>query len=187
MFENIKEYWEKNGFMILCIISILIIFVLGIYNKISKKKGSYSNDFIYYKIKKYKPQQLRVKKDSKGEIECRRVLEKIFNKPFNKIRPNFLRNTVTGNYNLELDCYNDDLKLAVEYNGIQHYKYVPYFHKSKESFQNQQYRDYMKRNICKENGIYLIEVPYTIKIDDIEDYIDDEKKEILKNEARPIF
>ena len=29
----------------------------------------------------------------------------------------------------------------------------------------------MKRRICKENGILLIEVPYTVKIEDIKSFI----------------
>ena len=112
------------------------------------------------------------RKDSRGEIECRRVLEKIFKRPFNKIRPNFLNNPVTdGNYNLELDCYNDDLKIAVEYSGRQHYEYTPYFHKNKEAFYNQKYRDELKKRMCKDNGIILIEVPYTVKIENIEQFL----------------
>jgi hypothetical protein len=65
------------------------------------------------------------------------------------------------------------LKLACEYNGAQHYKYIPYFHKTKDSFHNQKYRDYMKRDLCNKNGITLIEVPYTVKIEHIENYIID--------------
>jgi hypothetical protein len=111
-------------------------------------------------------------KDSKGEVECRRVLKKIFNKPFHKARPSFLNNPVTGgSFNLELDCYDKELKIAVEYQGKQHYEYTPFFHKNKEHFLNQKYRDDMKRRICKEHNIKLIEVPYTVKIKDIETYI----------------
>jgi hypothetical protein len=89
-------------------------------------------------------------------MECRRVLEKIFDKPFKKARPRFLRNNVTGNqFNLELDCYNEDLHLAVEYDGIAHFKYTPYFHKNKEAFYCQKYRDNMKDQLCKENKFTL--------------------------------
>ena len=69
------------------------------------------------------------------------------------------------------------MKLAFEYQGQQHYKYIPYFHKNKEAFQNQKYRDYMKRNMCKDNGITLIEVPYDVKHHEIENYIG---KELVK-------
>ncbi len=113
----------------------------------------------------------RSKTESKGEIECKRVAEKIFNKPFKKIRPDFLKSEVTGK-NLELDVYNDDLKLAVEYDGIQHYKYTPHFHRNGElDFQKQLQRDKFKEEKCKENGIRLIRVPYLVKQDEIEGYI----------------
>jgi hypothetical protein len=108
--------------------------------------------------------------ESKGEAECRRVLEKIFNKQFVKARPTFLNNDVTEQ-NLELDCYSPELQLACEYQGQAHYHYIPHFHKNQEAFKNQQYRDYMKQQKCKENGITLLTVPYTVPVKDIEHYI----------------
>ncbi|NQZ58906.1 MAG: carbohydrate-binding protein [Lentisphaeraceae bacterium] len=54
-----------------------------------------------------------------------------------------MRNPVTGgSHNLEIDCYNDELRIGVEYQGRQHYSFNPRFHKNKEAFRNQQYRDY---------------------------------------------
>jgi hypothetical protein len=71
-------------------------------------------------------------------------------------------NPVTGSqFNLELDCFNESLKLAVEYNGAQHYQFIPFFHKNQEAFYNQKYRDELKRMRCREMGITLIEVPHT--------------------------
>ena len=63
------------------------------------------------------------------------------------------------------------LKLACEYNGIQHYEYSPYFHKTKEQFYAQKYRDILKKDLCEKNGIRLISVPYKIKHLKIKEYI----------------
>jgi hypothetical protein len=111
-----------------------------------------------------------IKSESKGELICKDTVEKIFNKKFNKIRSNFLKNDVTSQ-NLELDMYNDELKLAIEYNGKQHYEFVPYFHKNHESFLNQRYRDEMKKVKCDKQGIKLITVPYYIKHNQIPSFI----------------
>ena len=170
-FDKCKKIWNCHGFLILFIFSIVLILFMSLFRL--GKKGTWSASYMYND--KNTGQQIRKNgppKESKGEIECRRVLKKLFNKPFNKCRPDFLRNPVTGgNFNLELDCYDHNLSLAVEYNGIQHYKYVPYFHKNKEAFLNQKYRDDMKRRMCKDNKITLIEVPNTIDISNIENYL----------------
>jgi len=174
MFDKIKELWENKGFDILVGLSIAFIIIFGLYRLFSNKTGSYSDKFYYNPNENinYQSKTNKIPRESKGELECRRVLNKIFNKPFNKERPSFLNNPVTGgNYNLELDCYDPQLKLAVEYNGIQHYQYNKFFHRNKEHFLNQKYRDDMKRRICKDYNITLIEVPYTIKVENIESYL----------------
>ena len=102
-----------------------------------------------------------IDKTSKGEKECRRVAEQKFKKRFIKIRPAFLTNAITGQA-LELDCYNSDLNLAVEFNGRQHYEYIPFFHKTRDDFVKQQYRDEYKRLLCERNHIMLITVPYNV-------------------------
>jgi hypothetical protein len=176
-FTKIKKIWESNGFEICVCVSLIIILILSLFNR--GKKGTWSKvrGFALPKGKKYpdvSQSELSNKRgpsESKGEIECRRVLENKYGKPFVKVRPDILSNPITGGVNLEIDCYNDDLKIGVEYNGVQHYKYTPYFHKNKEAFQNQQYRDYMKKDMCQKNGILLIDVPYTVKIQDIESYL----------------
>lgn len=118
-----------------------------------------------------KPQQpAKVKGESKGETLCRAAAEKVFKKKFVKVRPDFLKNNVTG-MNLELDIYNEELKVAIEYNGQQHYKYVPFFHKNYEHFLNQKYRDEIKKMLCKQQGIHLIEISYETSPTDIESII----------------
>ncbi|AAU10997.1 hypothetical protein LDVICp152 [lymphocystis disease virus-China] len=124
---------------------------------------------IYYfnKIRKSVPSNKSIK-TSKGELICKQIVEKLTGKLFVKTRPKFLLNKVT-NRNLELDCYNAELKLAIEYNGEQHYKYKPFFHKTIGEFRELKYRDLLKQIMCKEADIILIVVPYTIK--DIEGYL----------------
>ena len=45
------------------------------------------------------------------------------------------------------------------------------FFNSKDKFHAQQYRDRIKRDACKKLGIFLIEVPYTVKIEDIYNFL----------------
>lgn len=115
---------------------------------------------------------------SKGEIVCRRSLEAIYSVAFNKARPNFMKNPATGR-NLELDCYNDELKLAAEYNGRQHYIYPTGFNITREEFEKQNIRDKLKRRLCDDHGVFLITIPYTVKLSDIPMFIWDRIPENL--------
>lgn len=180
---KIKNFWEKNGFLLSLVIFIMIVIISAIF-RIGKKgnRTQYGENLKKY-TKKYDSNiEDKIKRKpigGKSEGLCRKVLETYFNKSFPKARPDFLRNPVTGNnFNLEIDCYNDELKLGLEYNGAQHYKYIPYFHRSKEAFQNQAYRDELKRRMCKENGITLLEIPYTVKYDNLPKYIMEKLRDI---------
>jgi hypothetical protein len=167
---NIKKIWNDHGFEIVVVGSLCAILILALCR--IGKKGTWSTGYSYTPGKTITKRSKRHIKVSSGEAECRRVLIKLFKKPFANCRPEFLRNPVTGGrFNLELDCYDPSLKLAVEYNGAQHYKYIPYFHKNKEAFYNQKYRDDMKRRMCRDNNISLIEVPNTVKVHDIERFL----------------
>ena len=141
MINKIKNTWATKGFEICLIVAIAVLLLFGFINILRKKKGTYNSKFprelsdIFAKkgSKNYPNQSITPHKTppsySKGETECRKVLESIFGKPFPSSRPDFLRNPVTGGiHNLELDCYNHELGLAVEYNGIQHYKFSPYIY-----------------------------------------------------------
>ena len=185
MFDKLKKIWNDKGYEILIGSCLVIILVLALFKIGKKGTWSSSYNFDQYTNDKNTHSKLfnnnTVKKTSSGELECRRVLRKIFNKPFDTSRPNFLRNPVTSSsskngfngdsFNLELDCFEPSLRLGIEYQGAQHYKYIPYFHKNKESFRNQQYRDELKRRMCRDNRINLIEVPHTVKIHQIESYL----------------
>ena len=162
---NLKKFWNNWGFLILAILTIILI----LYLKYSKKNEFEDRINIISSPKKKK------NRNSKGEIECKRVMEKIFGLPFIKIRPKWLMNHETGK-NLEIDCYNPDLKIGVEYQGAQHDHYSPHFHKTYDKFIKQQQRDALKRRKCSEYCILLIEVPYTLETKDIEKFLFQELK-----------
>ena len=92
----------------------------------------------------------------KTEEKCRLILERLFNKPFPRVRP-FLKRGIR----LELDGYCEEIEVAFEYNGEQHYKRHPLWHRKNGSFEKQQDNDRLKARLCEEKGIELIVVPYT--------------------------
>ena len=101
----------------------------------------------------------RNKAESRGEAICRQALEKIYNRKFPSSRPDFLQNPETG-YNLELDGYNEELQIGFEYNGIQHYIFPNWIHRSYEDFEKQIRRDQYKINACDRSSVYVITNPY---------------------------
>ncbi len=62
---------------------------------------------------------------------------------------------------MQLDGYCEELNIAFEYQGKQHYQKVPYFHRKNGDLENQQERDSLKSKLCQERGIRKIDVPYT--------------------------
>ena len=131
----------------------------------------YYRDFILTTEKGIKKMEKKTANESRGEKLCRSILEKFFNKPFTSARPNFLLNPET-NRNLELDCFNKELMLALEYNGAQHYDWPNTFHKTLEEFNAQRRRDDLKRRICESSGIYLITVPFRVPHHNLPKYIE---------------
>ena len=66
----------------------------------------------------------------------------------------------------ELDGYSEKLKLAIEYNGEQHYEFIEFFHRNgPEDLKAQKERDRIKQKLCNDNGIYLIVVPYNANLE----------------------
>jgi len=98
------------------------------------------------------------------------ILEILTHKKFDSVRPEWLKNPLTGR-NLELDCFNLELRLAMEYNGKQHYEYTSHFHSSEDKFVQQVVRDEIKKDLCDENRVTLIIVPYTIQKENLTSYI----------------
>lgn len=170
-------YWMKTSPIAWFGGLFLVFFLLWILNDYLKDKEDVLEKYVTKIRSKEKNGLTGDSKESKGERAAKAAAERIFGKPFIKVRMDKLRNKVT-NHNLELDVYNEELSLGIEYSGRQHYEFVPFFHKNYEAFMNQKYRDEIKRMKCKEHDIRLIEIPYTVKIEDIESFIRFEAKKL---------
>ncbi len=109
-----------------------------------------------------------------NENITRKMFEYIFNVKFPKSTPKWL--ITKKGFQMHLDGYSKQLNIAFEFQGKQHYLYHSYFHKNEDAFHKQQKTDLLKRKLCKENKVKLIEVPYFIKKKDRFIYIIDECK-----------
>lgn len=98
----------------------------------------------------------------RGEQYTRFIFEKITGVKFPSQFPKWLSG-------LQLDGYNETLKIAFEYHGVQHYRYTPIFHNNDiTQFENQKNRDQKKRELCLKNGVHLVEIDgYSISKKDL--------------------
>ena len=115
-----------------------------------------------------------------GERMTRIAFQRIFKKKFVKMRPEWLKNA-DGNL-LELDGYNEKLKLAFEHQGKQYFIKKPHFHKSWKKYNRDRYLENaaLKKKICRKKGVKLViikDVPNSTKINQLKYFI----KEKLKN------
>jgi len=131
------------------------------------------------------PKKKKKKRKNVHEERCREVFQRVFNKPFKSVRPDWLKNPATKK-NLELDGFCSDIKtrigvgLAFEYDGVQHAQYTNHFHKSGEhEFVYQTKKDSWKSAMCKQRGVLLVRIPHTVPFDDLERYI----RNKLRNEG----
>lgn len=105
----------------------------------------------------------------KSEIRLTKILEAVYGK----------KNIITSFHPIwaisakhvlyEFDIYIKNKDILIEYNGIQHYEFTPFFHKTKINFVNQLRRDKNKLRLVKKNGKKLIIFKYDEPI--FKDYI----------------
>jgi len=105
------------------------------------------------------------------EEVVRSILQTSLSKQFPKTRPSWLLNS-RGNQ-MELDGFCEDLMLAFEYQGIQHYKEITHFHKKTQLTQRVE-DDLLKQSLCQRNGVTLLVVPYTVPVRDLPSYLQKE-------------
>lgn len=74
---------------------------------------------------------------------------------------------------MRYDFYLPDYNTLIEYDGIQHFKNVPYFDKGGESLKSRKARDAIKNKYAEDNGYNLLRIPYTLS--------DEKAKETILN------
>lgn len=109
---------------------------------------------------KYSGSWCSVCAESSGESLTRQLLQGLTGGKFVKSRPPWLV-WKTGSC-LELDGYCEELSLAFEYQGRQHYEFDKFFHANQDEFDDQLARDEFKRKQCADQGVKLVAVPYHI-------------------------
>jgi hypothetical protein len=109
--------------------------------------------------------------ESKGEIKIRERLQ--LNNIYYISQKEFEGLIGLGNGLLSYDFYLPKYNLLIEYQGEQHEKYIPGFHKSIEDFEKQQEHDKRKREYAKEHKIKLLEIWY-YDFDNIEEILNRE-------------
>lgn len=114
-------------------------------------------------------------KEYKGEVRIRQYFESITDfvyKEQKEYKGLFYKH---NNSRLISDgaVYNSsgDLVFMIEYDGIQHYEYTPFFHRSQKDFYEQVERDRLKDEYCSKNNIEMIRIAYW-DYDNIESILD---------------
>lgn len=118
---------------------------------------------------------------SKGEKICRQVVKELYRDSDIRYNVRGLTNLVNDmtNRSLEIDILLPDERIAIEYQGEQHYKSTrfnpdepPDVLMTKPEINSQQHRDQIKAKWCQKHGIKLINVPYNYNTyDAIKSYI----------------
>jgi len=85
-----------------------------------------------------------------------------------------------GNGLLSYDFYIPKLNLLIEYQGEQHERYIPGFHRSKKDFLKQKEHDRRKKEYAQNNNINLLEIWYW-DFDNIESILEKELNLIKYN------
>lgn len=106
------------------------------------------------------PMCTRLYRESKGEKIVKSILNELNVEFIQEYHGDFLGN-------LSYDFYLPKLKIAIEYNGKQHYEPVEYFG-GEEAFIKQVERDNRKKLLSNDNNIVLIEIKYNQEKKDLE-------------------
>lgn len=96
------------------------------------------------------------KESSKGETKIQKWLE---NNLISYEKEKYFKDWNIGIH--YFDFFLPNFNLVIEYHGIQHYNYNPYFHHTEENFLYRKEKDLKKKNTCIEKGINYLSIKYT--------------------------
>lgn len=80
-----------------------------------------------------------------------------------------------GEIEQRIDLFIPTLGIAVEYNGIQHYKFSAFYHKDETDWNKGVMLDNKKKQFLQDHGVKLVVIPYNTKIktaEELKEYID---------------
>lgn len=117
---------------------------------------------------------------SRGERFVYLVLTKDLNLSESNFKYGYVVPDLKYKNSLHFDFWLPQYRVAIEYDGKQHYKSIEFFDKN-EPLEVRQERDKIKNQYCKDNGINLIRIPYTYNtLDRVRDLLVDRLSFIKK-------
>lgn len=140
-----------NGWI--CILIIVIIIVIAI--------------TLWYYKSTAKP-EITGGAESKFETSIRDIFYKITGKKFEQAHPSWLK---YKGKSLELDGYNAELGLAFEVQGPQHTRYDKKYDSNYSDYYNRLLNDKAKSLLCKDHGVSLIIIDYSLPKVHLTNYI----------------
>ena len=145
----------------------------GLYNYNKAKFDKTIDEINIYcnSCKRYFSQTVASHLSGSGCPFCKKSIgEKIIKKYFDDNKINYTQNKTFVDLkdigNLSYDFYLKDYNMLIEYNGIQHYEFKPYFHKTLHDFHKQLHHDWLKRKYARKNNIKLMVVSYKENLDE---------------------
>lgn len=152
-------YFSSELEFFLCLTSIIMPFFHWWYEDLflyEEKDGFHTNWRLERtKIRTRLTAEGVIKPKWKHELDLFHALRKRYPDLLYQYRPEWLGRQ-------SLDLYIPSLRTAIEYQGIQHYLPVEFFG-GEEALLQRQELDRIKRQLCKENNVRLIEWEYTLE------------------------
>lgn len=104
--------------------------------------------------------QKRLEKDGRwvNETNMFNFIKKIYPDAVRQWRPAWLVSEKGGQ--LSCDVYIPSINTAFEYQGRQHFEFIPFFDEDEESFERRQYLDKLKKNLLHSHGVDIKYVNY---------------------------